>query len=87
MDSLHEGADADFVRGEVVDVALDFNLVTLYTSLVAVDHGQVDTQLASAQRIAAVLPQGGTDAGLRWLVGWILLAVGGALWPLIVRPT
>jgi Ca-activated chloride channel family protein len=85
MDSLHEGADPHAVRREVVDIALEFRLVTRYTSLVAVE--EVSTALGEARpvRVAAVLPQGGTDHPLRLLVGLILLGTGTALLALLRR--
>jgi hypothetical protein len=54
--------------------------VTLYTSLVAVDHGQDDTDLGAEPRVAALLPQGGTPAGLRLGAGLVLVACGLLCW-------
>jgi Ca-activated chloride channel family protein len=83
MDSLHEGADEDDVRAEVIDVALDFGLVTKYTSLVAVE--QTPTALGASRpvRVASALPQGGTDGPLRLLLGLVLLGSGAALLALL----
>ena len=79
MDSLHEGAEESDVRAEVIDVALDFGLVTKYTSLVAVE--QTPTALGASRpvRLASALPQGGTDGPLRLLLGLVLLGSGAAL--------
>jgi len=76
MDSLHDGADPAAVRAEVVDVGLDFHLVTDYTSLVAVDDRATALGNAQQVRIAAALPRGGTDGPLRLLAGWALVVVG-----------
>jgi Ca-activated chloride channel family protein len=37
MDTLHDGADPEAVRAQVIQVALEHRLVSRYTSLVAVD--------------------------------------------------
>jgi Ca-activated chloride channel family protein len=85
MESLHEGADPDGVRADVIDVALEFDLVTRYTSLVAVE--QTPTALGEARpvRLAAALPQGGTDRPLRVLTGLLLLGSSVALLALMRR--
>jgi Ca-activated chloride channel family protein len=92
MDSLHEGADPDDVRRQVVDVALAHNLVTKYTSLVAVDA----TATATAEGPAALrpvanalphgsklhgatLPKGGTDGPMRRHVALVLVLASGML--------
>ena len=76
MDSLHEGAVKEDVRAEVIDVALDFNLVTAFTSLVAVE--EVPTALGPSHpwRRAAALPQGGTSGPLRLRLGLLLCTLG-----------
>jgi Ca-activated chloride channel family protein len=84
-DSLHEGADPRAVRREVVDIALQFGLVTRYTSLVAVE--EVPTALGEALpvRLAATLPQGGTDRRLRLLLALVFVGSGAALLALLRR--
>jgi Ca-activated chloride channel family protein len=76
MDSLHEGADPGAVRGEVVEIGLEFNLVTAYTSLVAVDDRPTALGASRLTRVATALPQGGTEGPLRRSLGVVLLAVG-----------
>jgi Ca-activated chloride channel family protein len=76
MDSLHEGADPGAVRAEVVDIGLDFKLVTAYTSLVAVDDRPSALGASRQTRVATALPQGGTDGPLRRLLGFVLVAIG-----------
>ena len=75
MDSLNEGADADLVRKHVVDLAFEHNLVTRFTSLVAVE------ELPTAQ--GPSLPQGGTDRRLRLLLGIALALLGLSGWILL----
>jgi Ca-activated chloride channel family protein len=77
MDSLHEGAEAADVRREVIAVASRFNLVTRYTSLVAVDH-------YPTARSEAMLAQGGTRGRLLLLIG-ALMTAACALVCLILR--
>ena len=90
MDSLHEGADPEGVRREVVDVALAHNLVTKYTSLVAVDAIATAEGPAQVKRVAnalphgsqllgPTLPQGGTDGPMRRHVALMLILVSGML--------
>ena len=76
MDSLHEGADAGDVRSEVVELGLGFNLVTRYTSLVAVEERPSALGPARTTRMAAALPAGGTDNPLKRLVGVALAGIG-----------
>jgi len=76
MDSLHEGADPDDVRAEVVDVALEFDLVTRYTSLVAVELTPTALGPARTLGLAATLPQGGTDGPARTILGLALAGSG-----------
>jgi len=76
MDSLHEGTQPTDVREAVIDVALEFDLVTKYTSLVAVEQGPTAFGEPRPVRLAASLPQGGTDAPLRTAVGLSLLGAG-----------
>ena len=90
MDSLHGGADERLVRERVVDLGRTFHLVTRFTSLVAeeefptVTGGSrslaVPNGLPHGSRMSVggvgMLPQGGTDAPLRRLLGLILAAAG-----------
>lgn len=76
MDSLHDGADPAGVRTEVVDLGLAFNMVTAYTSLVAVEDRASALGSARPFRLASVLPRGGTNGPLRLLAGWVLVVVG-----------
>ncbi|MDX1388264.1 MAG: VWA domain-containing protein, partial [Acidobacteriota bacterium] len=87
-DSLHDGADPDVVRDAVIAVSLDFQLVTRYTSLVAVEDFasaldpsksvRVANALPKGSQLMGVLPQGGTGRPLLVLIG-ALLALGGAV--------
>jgi len=79
MDSLYEGADPDAVRSEVIEVALSLDLVTAYTSLVAVEQTVTALGPAGPVRTAGALPRGGTDGRLRLLVGLVLFGSGLAL--------
>jgi Ca-activated chloride channel family protein len=85
IDSLHEGADPDGVRADVVDLALAFDLVTKYTSLVAVDDTPTALGPSRSTRMASALPQGGTGGPLRLLVGFLLAGVGTAIYFLLRR--
>jgi Ca-activated chloride channel family protein len=76
MDSLHEGADPGDVRNEVVELGLGFNLVTRYTSLVAVEERPSALGPARTTRMAAALPVGGTDNPLKRLAGVVLAGIG-----------
>jgi Ca-activated chloride channel family protein len=80
MDSLHEGAVEDDVRREVIEVGLDFNLVTAYTSLVAVEETPSAFTESRTLRSAAALPMGGTSGPLRLRLGLLLTALGLALY-------
>jgi Ca-activated chloride channel family protein len=82
-DTLHEGADPDAVRREIVDLAVDFGIVTTHTSLVAVEERPSTLGVPRPVRVAAVLPRGGTDGprdlsigGGLAAAGLVLLAVG-----------
>jgi Ca-activated chloride channel family protein len=76
MDSLAEGADEGIVRTDVVELALDFHLVTRYTSLVAVEQRPSALGPSRSVRTAAALPLGGTDNPLKLLTGLLLVAAG-----------
>ena len=88
MDSLHDGADKDKVRQDVINVALTHHLVSRYTSLVAVDvtptrpaETDLDThalpvnlpQGQNYQKIFGQLPQTATPAELHLIIGFVLL--------------
>jgi Ca-activated chloride channel family protein len=85
MDTLHEGADPEGVRADVVELALAFDLVTQYTSLVAVDDTPTALGPPRPTRMAAALPQGGTNGPLRLLSGLVLAGVGTLLYSLLRR--
>jgi Ca-activated chloride channel family protein len=88
MDRLREGADAGDVRRAVIAVAVEFHLVTRYTSLVAVEEfptaagrgrqARVPNGLPSGSHLLGVLPRGGTLDPL-WLAIGVLLAAGGTV--------
>ena len=85
MDRLHEGADPADVRRQVVTVGTAFNLVTRYTSLVAVEEAvtaegpcrtvRMPNTLPSGSQLLG-LPRGGTLGPLHRLVGFCALALG-----------
>ncbi|MCP4546889.1 MAG: marine proteobacterial sortase target protein [bacterium] len=85
MDSLHEGADPTRVRAAVIDVAREFNLVTKYTSLVAVEKTPSALLMAQRRNVPNTLPRGsrlgnlpsgGTTRPLRILLGGLLCLTG-----------
>ena len=65
-DSLHEGANADEVRKQVVELGLEHHLVTKHTSLVAVDVTPSRPDAATLQTTAVPtnLPHGWTYEGV-----------------------
>jgi Ca-activated chloride channel family protein len=84
MDTLARGADAAQVRSAVVKVALEHNLVSAYTSLVAVDvtptapAGTTKTAMVKAaipqgSVAGTTLPQTDTPATLQFLLGMMAL--------------
>ncbi|MFC2174058.1 VWA domain-containing protein, partial [Acidobacteriota bacterium] len=88
MDSLHEGADPQVVRADVIDVGKSFNLVTKYTSLVAVEEfataegDAVPAKVANALPAGSKLPhlpKGGTNGPLHLLIALILIVAGFGL--------
>jgi len=85
MDDLAEGRDAAAVREDVLDVALNFGLVTRYTSLVAVDDVATAQGEARPAHMAGALPQGGTDGPLRLTLGLALSIVGLVLALVLLR--
>jgi Ca-activated chloride channel family protein len=76
LDEQHRGRDAESVRSEVVALALEHQIVTRHTSLIAVDDRPTASGAARAVNVAGVLPRGGTDARLRRLLAMIFLVVG-----------
>ncbi len=90
LDTLQEGADPQSVHDEVVAVATSFNLVTRFTSLVAVEETPTAISAASSPlRMANALPpgaspdgslpQGGTTGPLVLRVGLLLILLGAAV--------
>jgi Ca-activated chloride channel homolog len=90
LDSLHDGADAELVRSDVVKLALTHHLVSKYTSLVAVDITPSRAQDAAlkSQAVPTNLPKGqdaskifglqaktGTEQYLHLLIGIALLLI------------
>lgn len=61
-DSRLFGTDAQLIQSQVTDLALEFGLLTQYTSLVAVDKSPVRPQNAAldAQQVPSLLPAGST---------------------------
>lgn len=90
-DSRLFGTDPEWVREQVTDLALDFGLLTQYTSLVAVDKTPVRPVNASLERhnVPSLLPAGSTlstgfaatAAGwkLQVLLSLITLLIAGGL--------
>jgi len=94
MDSIRNGTPEDMVRAEVINLATAHNLVTRYTSFVAVDKTPVrvsDAQLKLAAvptnlpegwdygKVFGELPQGATDSRFALLSGSILLLLALAM--------
>ena len=86
--SLERGANADAVRSEVLQLAIDHHLVSPYTSLIAVEQTPArDPSLdLASRRLANGLPAGSlayaataTSAPLQWLIGMILLVLAASL--------
>ncbi|HEY7922146.1 MAG TPA: marine proteobacterial sortase target protein, partial [Vicinamibacteria bacterium] len=65
-DSLHEGADAEQVRKQVVELGLEHHLVTQHTSLVAVDltPSRPDAATLQTSAVPTNLPHGWTYEGV-----------------------
>jgi Ca-activated chloride channel family protein len=75
-DSRIFGAGADFIRTEVTQLALNFGLLTPYTSLVAVDRTPSRPQgaMLNSEAIPSLLPAGSTatSAGFsQTATGWV----------------
>jgi len=89
LDGLHEGADPDKVREQIVGLATRFNLVTRFTSLVAVEETPTAAGPATAVAVAnalppgglqdGALPQGATSGPLLLRVGLLLVLLGAAV--------
>lgn len=64
-DSLHEGADREAVRQQIVELALRHHIVTRHTSLVAVDVTPLRPEGAGldAEPVPTNLPEGGSHNG------------------------
>ena len=76
MDGLHGVADPEIVREQVVALALEYNLVTRYTSLVATELRPVVDEPGSTTPLPNNLPQGST------LLDGAMLPRGGTALPL-----
>jgi Ca-activated chloride channel family protein len=87
MDRRFEGATEEEVRSDVIEVALEFGLVTRYTSMVAVEEFPTSRDQAETCSIRSLYPrgsgngrflgQGGTGRPLFRLAGIGLLLCGG----------
>jgi Ca-activated chloride channel family protein len=92
-DSRSDGADREEVKRSIIAVALQHQLVSEFTSLVAVDKEPsrpaevspargpvaVPTAAPAGAAIAASMPKGGTESNLALLAGALLLLSGVAL--------
>ncbi len=87
LEDLRRGADEAAVRPELISVAKRFDLVTRYTSLVAVEEFPSAVGPSTTRRVAGALPQGstlldgslpqtGTSGPLMTIVGLFLLLLG-----------
>jgi Ca-activated chloride channel family protein len=89
MDAMRRGGDADPLRAQVMQVALEHHLVSAYTSLVAVDvtptappgAGKSALVKASLPRGSApgAIPQTDTPAALQLLLGLLALAAAAVV--------
>ncbi|MEE8386473.1 MAG: hypothetical protein V3S01_11210, partial [Dehalococcoidia bacterium] len=81
MQDLHAGGDAETIRKEVIAVSRTFQIVTRYTSLVAVEG--FPTAVDQARQVSVPnggnLPRGGTPEPLILALAMLLAAAGGAL--------
>lgn len=90
LDSVHDGANEEQVRTQVIELALHHHMVSKYTSLVAVDVTPVRPAAAplnslavpvnlpqgqDASKIFAMQAQSGSEQYLYWLLGLIFLAM------------
>lgn len=72
-----DGVDPTDIRKAVLDIALPFQLVTPYTSLLAVEERPTALGDAVPVRLANALPQGGTLDPLLLRIGILLTLAGG----------
>jgi Ca-activated chloride channel family protein len=92
MDLRANGADDATLRAQVLPLALQYQLVTSYTSLVAVDHtpARPTGEALDSRRIANTKPQGSTwptpgypqtatSSDLQLLIGLLALLLAGAM--------
>ncbi len=81
MQDLHAGGDAEIIRKEVIAVSRAFQIVTRYTSLVAVE--EFPTAVDQARQVSIPnggrLPHGGTAEPLILALALLLTIVGGTL--------
>jgi Ca-activated chloride channel homolog len=96
LDGVHEGADPEAVRTEVVSLGLTHHLVTRHTSLVAVDVTPVrpvDESMESVMiplntphgSVPGTLPQSATPANLFLLEGLVASITAAVLFALARR--
>lgn len=89
-DSRLFGTDPDWIRAQVTDLALDFGLLTTYTSLVAVDKTPARSrdQALRQDSVPSLLPAGSNATGfastaagwkLQILLSFITLAIASGL--------
>ncbi len=87
MDDLALGADRDEVREEVIELAMEHNLVSQYTSLVAIDVSATAPPGMARQRAlplnhpAGTLPRTATPAVLHALIALALSLFAALLYP------
>ncbi len=76
MDGRYQGGDADQIRAQVVELALEHQLLSEYTSFVAVEQQPVnpDPDSVSSASVANLMPRGMSfPQGGNGLYGWYLL--------------
>jgi len=87
MQDLHAGSDAETIRKEVIAVSRTFQIVTRYTSLVAVE--EFPTAVGQARQVSVPnggsLPRGGTAEPLILALAMLLTLAGGTLFLLARR--
>ncbi len=94
MDQLHEGADPERVRRDVIALATRFHLVTSFTSFVAVETTPTVSGTARTLRMPTTLPsgshlmglpRGGSRGPLTCLVGLVCICLAFAILLLVWR--
>jgi Ca-activated chloride channel family protein len=91
LDSRVDGVSADVIRGIVTHVALEHNIVSPYTSFVAVDQEpsrsssqalgrQSVANMTPAGQSAVAVPQTATPAPLLRVLGTLLIAAAALFW-------